>query len=117
MRRGNADRGFFLVGQRPNHACRRADDQAPALEPLAFRDQRARSDQTFWPERRAVQDSCTHANQAVVGDGAAVDDRLVADRDPRSDGQRGSRIGMADRAVLQIRLLTDEDAGSRSSRR
>ena len=50
---------------------------------------------------------CAHADQRFVFDRAAMEDRLVADRDSRTDGQRRAGIGMADSAVLEIAFFAN----------
>ena len=109
MRGGELQRGNFGFGQRSDDACRDADDQAPGLKYLAFRDQRSSADDTLRANHRTIQDPRTHADQRLILDRAAVEDRLVPDRDPGADGERSARVRMADRAVLKVTVGADDD--------
>jgi hypothetical protein len=40
-----------------------------------------------------------------------VEDRLVADGDAGADGQRETGIAVADRAVLDVAVLANQDGG------
>ena len=76
----------------PHYTRRSADDQAAGLEPFALGHQSASADDTLALDHRAVQNPCAHADQAIVGDGAAVEDCLVADvtRAPMVSGKSAS---------------------------
>ena len=58
---------------------------------------------------RAVQDDRPHPDQALILDGAAVQDDTMAHRDPVPDRAGDARVGMDHREVLDIGLLTDRD--------
>jgi len=88
---------------------RRADDQAPRLEPLAFGYQGARTDDALRANHSPVEDSRPHSDQRLILDRAAVEYGLVADRDPGADCQRRPGIGMADGSVLEIAFVAQDD--------
>src|ERR1043165_1410619 len=98
----------LAIGKLPNYPRRASHDQASALEALSFGNQCARPDQAFGFEHCAVQDPRAHSDQAIVGDRTAMEDRLMAYRDPGADRQWHSRVGMADRAVLEIRVVAKD---------
>lgn len=79
------------------------------LEGLALRDEGARPDQAAFADKGPVQHPRAHADQRAVGDGAAVEDRLVADRHAPPDGERRMGIAVADGPVLDVAFFTDED--------
>src|SRR5207253_9843783 len=80
-----------------------------ALETFAFCDERASPDQAFGTNGSTVENLGAHADQAIVGDRAAMKDRLVADGDPGANGQRCAGIGMIDGTVLDIAVMADDD--------
>src|SRR4051812_2337919 len=96
---------LLLLRNLPHDTRRSADDQASALETLPLRHQRAGPDDALRFDDRTVQDARGHADQAVIGDRAAVKDRLVPDRHPSSDGQWEVGVAVADRSVLEIGVL------------
>lgn len=60
------------------------------------------------PNQCAVQDSRAHADEAVIGHRAAVEDRLMPDGHPRADHQRKARITVSYCAVLEVCLVAED---------
>src|SRR6476661_8052018 len=100
---------LLVVGKLADHSGRTADDQAAGWEALAFGDERPGPDDALPLDHRAVENLRAHPDQAIVGYGAAVEDRLVSDGDAGADRQRKSGIAVADRAVLEVAVLADQD--------
>ena len=67
-------------------------------------------------DHRAVEDPRAHADQAIVGDGAAVEDRLVADRHARADVQRKARVANGRSAPSWMLLSSPMTIGVLSAR-
>src|SRR5262249_26616005 len=73
---------------------RNAEKERSGWDARVLRDQRAGTDDRVSPHHRAVQHRRVHADEDSVLDGAAVDDRMVADRDGVPDGAGQPRVGM-----------------------
>lgn len=58
----------------------------------------------------AVEQDGTHPDQRIRFDYRAVNDGAMADADPVADDRGKTGVGMYDRAVLDIRVLSDFDA-------
>ena len=61
------------------------------------------------PDADAIEEDRPHADQAVVLDGAAVQDDPMADGDPAPDRAGDPRVGVDHREVLDVRLVADRD--------
>ncbi len=58
-------------------------------------------------DHRAIHDDGPHADEDVVVDGAAMDDRVVGNRNVVPNGDRGFQVGtMDDSAILDIHVIT-----------
>src|SRR5439155_12812687 len=68
-------------------------------------------DVTLRSDVDGVAEHAPHADQAVVLDGAPVQNGAVPHPDPRPDSRREPFIHVHDRAVLEIGVLTDNDRG------
>src|SRR5262249_38878489 len=95
--------------ERADHARRRADDQREFRKLLALGDDRARADHTAAPDPRTVHHDRAHADQHIVFQRAAMDDRVVADGDVFADGEGKAGIDVKRRIVLDVGALADLD--------
>src|SRR4030095_245399 len=87
------------------------DDEAARFEHLPFGHQRPGADDALRADHRSVQNPCTHADQGLILDGAAMKDRLMADGYPGTERQRRPGIAVADCSVLEIGLVAEDDRG------
>src|ERR1700756_2484324 len=78
--------------QRPDYACRRADDQGVFGELLAFGDHGARADDAAATDPGAVHHDRAHPDQRAILDRAAVQDHVMTDRAVLSDRQWKSPV-------------------------
>src|SRR5690606_14762932 len=84
-------------------------DEAPGRDVGVLRDERARGDERPGADAGTVEDGGAHPHEDVVLDGAAVQDRPVADGDAGAhvDGEPG--IGVDHDVVLEVAPRTDPD--------
>ena len=69
------------------------------------------TDKAVIPDDGSVENYCSHADQALIPDGAGMDDGPVADGHSTSNG--GPKVGrhMDDGVVLNVAFFTDDDGG------
>jgi hypothetical protein len=85
------------------------ENQGVIRKGLALRNQRTGADQAIAANHRTVHHNRLYADQRAVPDGAAVQHRLMANRDIRANRHRESRIGVQHRAILNVAVRTDGD--------
>lgn len=96
-------------GERPDDLRRRTHDQASRRKDLIFCHQRIGAHEAVFTDPATVEQRRTHADQAVVTDDCAMDDRTVADRDTLADRYWPARVDMYDGAILDIAATTNID--------
>lgn len=99
----------MVIAQFPNGAGGRSYDQAARRKNLAFGHQRAGADDALFANHGAIQDSRAHSDQGFVMDRAAMQDRLVPNRNAGADGERETSVAMSHGAVLKIAFLAQSD--------
>jgi hypothetical protein len=72
--------------------------------------QRLRADERLLADDCAIEDHCAHADQRFVADGAGMDNRAMADRDPVADEARKIVREVQHGVVLDVRVMADNDA-------
>eukprot|EP00913_Durusdinium_trenchii_P008294 g7791.t1 len=80
----------------------RSDNQGIVRELFAFGHQRIGTDKAVPADPCTVQDGGTHADERIVTDDAAVDDRVVTDRAIAADPCREARIRMDHDTFLDV---------------
>src|SRR5439155_9880399 len=91
--------------------CRHADHERARRYAGAFGHDRTRCYDTARPDVDTVEEHASHADQAVVLDGASMQNGAVPHPDPRADPRREPCVHVHDRAVLEIAVLADHDRG------
>ena len=103
--------GDLGVRQQPLHLARAAHHERPRRHVHAFDEQRPGGDDRLRPDVRSVQQDRAHADQALILDGAPVDDRAVPDRHVVAHGRRMRILHhVDDRAVLHVGAAADANA-------
>src|SRR4051794_31155509 len=83
-----------LLVHRAYDSRRRADDERSGGDLHILQQQGTRTDHRAAPDPDAIQEDRTHSDQAIVLDGATVQDDPMADGHPVPDGARNSRVGV-----------------------
>src|SRR5262249_61014932 len=78
-------------------------------KPLAPGPAPARADQAVAADLHAVEHDRAHADQAVVGDRAAVQNHGMADGASCTDRERKADVGVQDAVLLNVRTFADLD--------
>src|SRR5712692_6928699 len=99
----------FFRFQLAHDPARRADDEDAVGIFLAFGNERAGGYEAAAPDDGVVHDDGADADERSVADGAAVEHRLVADRDVFPELEGNARIGVQDRGVLDVGAFADGD--------
>ncbi len=94
----------------PNHPRRTPQYHTPRRHHHSLRHQRIRPNNRLRAYQCSIQDRRAHSNQALILDGAGVDDRGVADRDMATEDAGEIISEVQHRVVLNVRIVADHNA-------
>src|SRR5258708_2834557 len=100
----------FLAREGPFDASRNPQDERPRWNLHPFRHKSPRADQALLANNASVQKNRPHANQTIIADTGAMNDRPMADGDPFSQNNGYASGRVHDGGILDIGSLTDRDA-------
>ena len=104
-----ADAGEFVFRQFASHLCWDSRDEGARRDDGALKHDSARRHERASPDDRAIEHRCVHADEAVILNRAAMNDRAVADAHARADRRRNPRVAMHDNIVLQVTACAERD--------
>jgi len=95
--------------RRARDASRNAEDQRVGRDQHAFATHGAGADDRARANMNMIEQHRAHRNQAIVVDRRAVNDGAMTDGDAPADRGRDAVVGVDDRAVLDVAVITDDD--------
>ena len=107
--RVTANAADFGGSQVSHHSCRSAQQQHALGPRISARHHCASAGDGVARDNRAIEDDCTHADQAVFPDGAPMDDGVVSHRDAVADLYWIARQAVQHGEVLNVGPRADFD--------
>ncbi len=105
------DHFTFFFRRLPDDLAGDPHDDAVVRHDHAFGDQSPGGDQAMSADLGSAEQNCAHADQGVVSDPSAVDDRAMTDDDVFTDVVGDAVIAVNQRVFLEVGSFSDGDGG------